>query len=130
MFDGAEFLVLIECKYHNKPVRRDDLILLEGKRVDLVAQKAMLFSTSGFQKGALRYAKSHKIATITFKDGHSTYETFDRGGTRRDIDWYPYKYVGEIIELTGSGISCHRIDDDYTDAIREWFGETGSARAR
>jgi restriction system protein len=35
----------------------------------------MIFSTSGFQKGALEYAAAHGIATITFIDGKSTYET-------------------------------------------------------
>ena len=33
----------------------------------------MIFSTSGFQEGALEFAKSHGIATVQFTDGAATY---------------------------------------------------------
>ena len=50
---GAKFLVLVECKHHKNPVGRDYVQVLHAKQVSLGAQKAMLFSTSGFNEGAV-----------------------------------------------------------------------------
>ena len=68
-------LVLVECKRNGRPVEREELLALEAKRVDVGAHKAMIFSTGGFQSGALQYAESRGIATITFLDGDFLYET-------------------------------------------------------
>jgi restriction system protein len=79
---GAKILVLVECKRHADPVKRDDVLALEAKLRDVGAHKAMLFSTAGFQRGAIDYATQRGIATVTFIDGRLTYETRNAVGDR------------------------------------------------
>src|ERR1700761_76610 len=61
---GAEFLIVVECKHHKDPVKRELVQVLRDKVRSVNAQKAMMFSTGGFQKGAIAYARSQKIALI------------------------------------------------------------------
>ncbi len=63
-FMDVDFLVLVECKNHRRPVGRDDVIAFAGKVDALAAHKGMMFSTSGFQRGALDYAEFKGIALI------------------------------------------------------------------
>ncbi|MGF6283244.1 restriction endonuclease [Pseudomonas silensiensis] len=72
---GMEFLILVECKHYKNPVKRETLQALYDKMRSVGAQKCALFTTSGFQSGALRYAEIHKIATVKVVDGRSTYFT-------------------------------------------------------
>jgi restriction system protein len=55
-FAGARFIVLVECKHRRRPVEREDVMVLDAKVRDVGGHKGMLFSTSGFQSGALVYA--------------------------------------------------------------------------
>ena len=70
-----EFLVLIECKYHKNPVKREMIQALHSKILSVGASKGAMFSTSGFQSGALEYALAHGIATVQVEDGRSCYFT-------------------------------------------------------
>lgn len=76
---GMEFLVLIECKHYKNAVKRETLQALYDKMRSVGAQKCAVFTTSGFQSGALKYAKVHKIATIKVVDGRSMYSTRSLG---------------------------------------------------
>src|SRR2546422_1427052 len=53
VFGGARILVLVECKRHADPIKRDDLLALEAKLQDVGVHKAMIFSTAGFQRGEI-----------------------------------------------------------------------------
>lgn len=59
---GADFLVLVECKKHRHPIKRDVVQLLADRVRSVGAQKGMIFATSHFQRGAIEYAKAHGIA--------------------------------------------------------------------
>lgn len=72
---GANFLVLIECKDHSRPVGREYVQVLADRVRSTGAQKAMLFSTNGFQSGAIEYARKHGIALIRVLEGALTWET-------------------------------------------------------
>ena len=72
---GANFLVLVECKHHKRKIERQDVQVLHSKLQSLGAQKAMLFSTSGFQAGAIEFADSHGIALVHIVDGSSCWVT-------------------------------------------------------
>lgn len=74
-FLGMEFLVLVECKHYKNSVKRETLQALYDKMRSVGAQKCALFTTSGFQSGALKYAEAHKIATVKIADGRSMYFT-------------------------------------------------------
>lgn len=88
---GAEFLVLVECKHHKNPIKREVVQVLESKLRSTHAQKAMLFSTAPFQKGAVQFAKVHRIALVHITEGGPIWETRgkDTGmGPRRPYDLY------------------------------------------
>lgn len=63
-----ELKILCECKQYNSPVKRERVELLESRLKSLGMNKGILLSTSGFQSGAIQYAKSHGIALIQVFD--------------------------------------------------------------
>jgi restriction system protein len=70
---GTEFLVLVECKRYSSAVKREVVQVLHDKLRATGAQKGMLFATSGFQRGAIVYARNHRIALVWLVDGRATY---------------------------------------------------------
>ena len=72
---GVSFLVLIECKRYSRPVDREAVQLLHAKIASTGAHKGILFSTSGFQSGAIEYARVHGIALVQIADGRTSYLT-------------------------------------------------------
>lgn len=72
---GVDFLILVECKDHARPVERKDVQVLADKLRAASAQKGILFSTNGFQKGAIEYAKARRIALVRLIEGELMYET-------------------------------------------------------
>lgn len=63
-----QFVMLCECKRYASPVKRDVVLTLHGKLNSIGAQKGAIISTSGFQSGAIKYAKEHGIALIKAED--------------------------------------------------------------
>ncbi|MDB4918484.1 restriction endonuclease [Mucilaginibacter sp.] len=61
---GVKMVVLIECKHYTKAVSREKVQLLYDKLRSTGAHKGILFSTAGFQDGAIEYALRHKIALV------------------------------------------------------------------
>ncbi len=74
---GAEYLTLFECKRDASPVKREDVQVLHDKLRSTGAHKGVVVAASGFQSGALSYAKTHGIACVRLLDGAWTYETRD-----------------------------------------------------
>jgi restriction system protein len=71
----VDFLVLIECKYHSHPIKRELVQVLYAKMESTGAQKGILFSVSPFQKGAIYYAQRHGIALAQLMDAGPAFET-------------------------------------------------------
>ena len=96
---GAVFKVLIECKRHKAEIKREVVQLLYDKLRATGAQKGMIFSTSGFQSGAYKFADEHGIALIRVIEGRYTYVTKAAGGQSYDPPpWADTpKYVGEYV---------------------------------
>lgn len=69
MFFGIDIKIVVECKQHSNPVERADVQVLHDKISSLGAHKGILFSTAGFQSGAIQYARTHGIALIYMADG-------------------------------------------------------------
>lgn len=59
---GCKNKVVVECKKHSRSVERSVVTDLYAKTQSIGAQKAILISTSGFQKDAVKYAEAHGIA--------------------------------------------------------------------
>jgi restriction system protein len=74
---GADYLTLFECKRHATPVKREHVQVLYDKLRSTGAHKGIVVAASGFQSGALSYAKAHGIACVRLFDGAWTYETRD-----------------------------------------------------
>ena len=124
---GAEFLVLVECKDHVRPVEREDVQVLADRLRAAGAQKGMLFSTSGFQRGAIQYAQSHGIALIRILDGALTYETKSWPPVRRaPPPWMNIPpFVGQLISASDDGdedrVSISFVERGRLDALSRFL---------
>lgn len=125
LFAGAVFIVLVECKHQVRPVEREDVMVLDSKLRDVGAHKGMLFSTSGFQSGALQFAKARGIATVAVVQGTWLYRT--RAATDRRPSPAPVAdldpYTGILMHKTATGVSCHTINSANLDSLMEWLVE-------
>ena len=72
---GMDFLILFECKRHKDPVKRSDVQVLLTKLQSTGAQKGVVVAATGFQGGALEFAKAHGIACVRLIDNAWTYIT-------------------------------------------------------
>lgn len=119
---GARLLVLVECKHHRRPVERDDVLALEAKIRDVGAHKGMLFSTSGFQSGAIKYSAERGIATVTVVSGQWLFET---RGAERPPPPPPWarlpRYAGIRLSPTEKGIGCQTIETQCVEPLTEWL---------
>jgi len=123
VFAGALIKVLVECKRYKNPVKRDVIMVLESKIRDTGAHKGMVFSTSGFQKGAIQFAQKRGIATVTVQHGYTNY--FTRAEGSRVVTPPPWlqlsEYIGWFMTVTEEGNrSFSLIDDDRNDPLIEW----------
>jgi restriction system protein len=119
---GAQITMLVECKRTHRPVEREDLLVLWAKLQDVKAHKAMLFSTSGFQRGALEYAAVYGIATIVFVDGQSLYMTKGMGSPRPTPAWVNLPpFAGIFLRQEQETINGRTIDAGHLDALIEWL---------
>src|SRR6266496_455967 len=108
---GGSFLVLVECKHHKSPIKRDLVQILYDRLRATGAQKGMLFATTRFEKGAIEYAKQHGIALVQVANGKTSYFTKGVGETIYPPDLPPY--VGWFITLNDEGNETHsRIEKD------------------
>jgi len=73
LFGGARILIIVECKRQANPVKRDQVLTLEAKLRDTGAHKAIMVSTSGYQRGAIDFAKAKGIALVTVREGRPEY---------------------------------------------------------
>jgi restriction system protein len=123
IFGGAIVVILVECKHQQRPVEREDVMVVEAKLRDVSAHKGILFSTSGFQKGAIEYASAHGIATVAVVNGTLLYET--KGGgfePPTPPSWARLdRFAGVRMSSEDAAISCHTLDLNRIDALKEWL---------
>lgn len=72
---GVAFLVLVECKRYRRRVERQEVQVLRDKMASVGAQKGMLFATTGFQQGAVDYARVHGIALVRLEAAQPEFVT-------------------------------------------------------
>ena len=119
---GALVKILVECKRHQRPVERSDMLTFAAKVRDTASHKGMMFSTAGFQRGALEFAKSKGIASITFVNGHANYQTRSLEPTHTpplDIE-FP-KYGGFLVTLEASVMHTAWVAVDELGPIAQWI---------
>jgi restriction system protein len=113
---GAEFIVLVECKHHKNPIKRELVQVLADKVAASSGHKGMMFSTSNYQRGAIEYAKSRKITLIHFTEGEPVYESRSADG----LTGPNQPYSGYNVLLTDDGgITYTSSNDDVLNLLFE-----------
>lgn len=92
---GVKFELLYECKQYTSPVKREKVEILESRLRNLGMNKGVLLSTSGFQRGAIQFAKKHGISLIQVYD-HSFYMiSRDAGRDAKEDEMDPLRFIEE-----------------------------------
>ncbi|TFE19431.1 restriction endonuclease [Cohnella luojiensis] len=116
---GVNFLVLVECKYHKNPIKRDYIQILKDKVESIGAQKGIIISSSSFQLGAINYAKAHNIALIRLINDEFIYERRCRDFTNKIK--VPGILSGNVsmkwIESTGETSLTSKIIDNFNEVL-------------
>jgi len=87
--------LLIECKHEKRRTERQDVQILHSKLQSIGAQKGMIFSTAGFQEGAVQYAETHGIALVQIAGGETSYFSRSMGAPKPPPAWLEIpKYIG------------------------------------
>jgi len=73
IMEGAEIVVLIECKHWKNSIKRELVQTLHSKLLSTGAHKAMMFTTANYQRGAITFAKAHGISLVRFIDSELNY---------------------------------------------------------
>lgn len=119
---GGDFLVIVECKHHKNRIKREHVQVLHAKQVTLGAQKAMFFSTSEFQEGAVEYAIQHGIALVRLANGETSY--FARSANPTPLPDSLPAYVGWLIakhDRASDGVSHSLVDPRHPDALNKFL---------
>lgn len=99
---GASFLVLIECKHHKHPIKREVVQVLRDRLRAVDGHKGILYATAPFQRGAIEYAQMHKITLIQIADGRAHYAVKSRESPRMFPPWVP-RFVSLKRTITPEG---------------------------
>ena len=112
---GVTFRVLVECKRYSSKVKREVVQLLHQKLQSIGAHKGIVCCTSGFQKGALKYAKNHGIACIEVVPGETTFHTKSAEPQELNYDpcevWGIPRICGYLQQFIDEGVIRHSIVD-------------------
>lgn len=92
---GVKYKTIVECKKYTYPIEREKVAVLNSKVNSLGAQKGILISTSGFQSGAVEYAKNHGIALLQMFDKCVMHI---QNSSRKGIDSLQTKLQAALIE--------------------------------
>lgn len=107
---GADFTVLVECKHHRRRVERGLVQHLSDKVHSVRAQKGIMFSTGGYQDGAIEYAKARSVALVHLTPGGPISESrsldgHDGASREHDLWWVYWRpeggwcYSGAVTEI-------------------------------
>lgn len=109
---GCEMKILCECKRHKSPVKRDVVSQLNDKLRSTASQKGIIMSTSGFQSGAIDYAKTHKIALIHVRDRECAYLSHSNDPVKNDEN-DPYTYADRHLPPVEAVLCTEMSENEY-----------------
>lgn len=124
VFGGAEIKVLVECKRHKNPIKRDVVMVLKQKMEEIGAHKGMIFSTSAFQSGAIEFATEHGIALVTVQEGETNYHT--RAQRQEEVEPPPWVHISDFIGWVTwmnerGNESRSVVNDNRIEPLENWF---------
>ncbi len=116
--------MLIECKKWSSPVKRDVVLVLSDKLRDTGCHKGIIFSTSGFQSGAIEFASKRGIALVEVQHGET--RSVVKSSGRETMPLPPWvhadEYIGWFRRCDERGVpSWSKIDDKRIDPLRDWM---------
>lgn len=123
---GIPFTVLAECKKHRNPIKRELVQALHQKQQSIGANKAILFSTSAFQSGAVAFAKAHGIALVRLMNGVALYlegsksDSWQPPAIPTDVDAYAGVLYAPHGHGNPGGFNSHK--PTSLVAFLEWHG--------
>ena len=128
LLGGAQVRILVECKRWRRRVGRDVVLAHAQKLRNTASHKGFIFSTSGFQRGALDVAVEEGIATLIFEAGNARYETRFVTLHHDPPDWLAVPpYAACLISTSGdSTISMSRVSSENIGTLAEWMRENMS----
>jgi restriction system protein len=126
VFGAADLVILVECKHHKNPIKRDVVMVLESKLRDTKAHKGMIFATCDFQSGALEFARTHRIATVRVTGDGMTSLTRSYSAV---ADVSDTGFASWLCEPTEEGLYSMRVmGEDQPRVLRDWLSsQEGSA---
>jgi restriction system protein len=113
---GADYLTLVECKHYKRRVEREKVMALWAKLLSLGGHKGIMFSTAGFQSGAIEFAKAHGIALVELADGRTSYliKSFTGNG---QIPW-------DMMPPHVPKVVCWLVNGNARSAVGPTFGRS------
>lgn len=119
---NIEIKVLVECKKHKSSIKRETVQILHDKLRSTGSHKGIIFSTSGFQSGAEKYARKHGIALINIIEGKLTVHTKSALKDEISDDYLKFfdvpKFVGEYHD---SDNSIYYLQQGYLEALEKFI---------
>ena len=116
---GIKFLVVVECKNWTNPVKREQVLSLESKKQSVGAQKAMLYTTSSFQEGAIEFAEAHGIALLQIRVGNSSIQA----DSCRHAHWV--HNLTSLIQISPGGYTLTHLTNAGERPLLNYFGRDG-----
>jgi hypothetical protein len=128
-----EHLVVVECKYLARKVSRAAVDQLSATIRDVGASRGVIFSTSGFQKGAIRQAKHEFIELFRVRDVDRVTWKADPRYIRTIVQVVTWAYIHpRIFELTDNTFVEHELTilEVRWDGVTEGENEESIGNAR
>jgi hypothetical protein len=100
-----EYLTVVECKDFNKKVPVEKVEAFITKSRGVLAHKAVMASSAGFQSGAIEVAKKHGIKLLTLEEGFKATHPFEVKERIEGVSLHSTRLIG------GDDKPCFTFDD-------------------
>lgn len=107
------FVTLVECKRWKEPVGRDRIDVLASSVEALGAQNGAIFTTTGFEEGAIAYAKGKGIELFVVRD--LTDQEWGLPG--RHISFYLHTVAAEFKDISMPGAQAIALVDHLPESL-------------
>lgn len=107
------FVTLVECKRWKDPVGRDRIDILASSIEALSAQNGAIFTTTGFEEGAIAYAKGKGIELFLVRD----LEPEEWGLPGRHISFYLHTLYAVFDNIRMPGATAIALVDDMPTSL-------------
>jgi len=107
------FVTLVECKRWKEPVSRDRIDVLASSIEALGANKGAIFTTTGFEEGALAYAKGKGIDLFVVRDLSPN----EWGLPGRHVSLYMHILAAEFSQLGLPNVQAIGLIDEFPKTV-------------